>query len=119
MLAALDEPRSELLVRAVRDHLADCLVTLPELLAREAHAALHFYAGNLSGMRRELFPTWLQAYEAWVETGSIASLAAAAEAGRKHWLAQAQRLLALHAAQDADDAGAAIAALVQDATLRL
>jgi hypothetical protein len=119
MLAALDEPRSELVLRAVRDHLADCLVTLPELLAREAQASLHFYAGNLYGMRRELFPAWLQAYEAWVETGSTASLAAVVEAGRKHWLAQAQRLLALHAAQDDDDAGGSIAARVQDATLRL
>jgi len=119
MLAALDEPRSELLVRAVRDHLADCLVTLPELIAREAQASLHFYAGNLHGMRRELFPAWLQAYEAWVETGSLAPMAAAAEAGRGHWLAQAQRLLALHAAQGEGGASAGLSALAQDATLKL
>jgi len=118
MLGALEEPRAELLARAVRDHLADCLVTLPELIAHEAHAAVHFYAGNLQGMRREIFPAFLSAYESWIESGSIAPLAAVAERGRRHWLKQARRLLALHAAKKGR-AGESIAALAQDAALKL
>jgi hypothetical protein len=56
------------LARAVRDHLADCLVTLPTLLEREAVGSLHFYLANLSGLRRALFPALLQAYESWLES---------------------------------------------------
>jgi hypothetical protein len=67
MLGQLGSRHAELLARAVRDHLADCLVTLPTLLKREAIGSLHFYLANLSGLRRALFPALPQAYDAWLD----------------------------------------------------
>ena len=55
-LACGCQRRSELLLRAVRDNLADCLVTLPSLIERAAWPSLLFWLANLDGMRRELFP---------------------------------------------------------------
>ena len=59
MLAGLSSRRAELFVRAARDHLADCTVTLPALLDRDAAASLHFWFANLDGMRREILPAML------------------------------------------------------------
>jgi hypothetical protein len=96
MLAALTDHRAELLARAVRDHLADCLVTLPALIERNASASLHFWFANLEGLRRELFPRLARAYDDWRATGDLATLAAAVEAGRGHWQEVALDLLDLH-----------------------
>ena len=60
MLDQLDDRRAELVVRAVRDLLADCMVTLPVLLERRAAASLHFWFSNFDGMRRALAPEFLQ-----------------------------------------------------------
>ena len=54
--ASLASRRADLYVRALRDHLADCLVTLPTLLQRRADASLHFWFANLEGVRALLFP---------------------------------------------------------------
>ena len=94
MLGMLPSRRAELLARAVRDHLADCLVTLPTLLEREAIGSLHFYLANLSGLRRALFPALLRAYEAWLGDRNPARLARTVEAGEAHWLDAARRLAA-------------------------
>ena len=118
MLAGIDDPRAEIVVRAVRDHLADCFVTLPVLVEREAQASLHFYAGNFYGMRREIFPAFGAAYERWIADGTLAVILSIAEAGRAHWLAQARRVLALYA-DDPARAGARLVALAQDPALRL
>ena len=92
MLAQLTSRHAELLARAVRDHLADCLVTLPTLLEREAVGSLHFYLANLSGLRRALFPALPQAYEAWLDTRDTAGLARTVAAAESHWLDAARRL---------------------------
>ena len=62
MLGAAADRRAELLARAVRDHLADCLSTLPVLLERDARASIHFHFSQMDGMRRELFPALAAAY---------------------------------------------------------
>ncbi len=88
----------ELLLRAVRDHLADCTLTLPTLLADPARRpSLHFWFANLSGVRKALCPTLQQAY-----AQGPTALADAVEAGARHWQALAAELLAL-GAQQADD----------------
>jgi hypothetical protein len=56
MLVTLDDRRAESVARAVRDLLADCLVTLPELAQRGATPALDFWFANLEGLRRVLSP---------------------------------------------------------------
>ena len=94
MLGQLTSRHAELLARAVRDHLADCLVTLPTLLGREAIGSLHFYLANLSGLRRALFPALPQAYEAWLDSRDTAELAQTVAAAEAHWLELARRLTA-------------------------
>jgi hypothetical protein len=83
--------RAELLARAVRDNLADCLVTLPGLLQRGATDSLHFWFSTFDGLRRELFPRLVAAYSI-VGAGDTAIQAAAA-AGRIHFAKLGLRLL--------------------------
>ena len=93
MLGQLGSRHAELLVRAVRDHLADCMVTLPNLLEREALGSLHFYLANLSGLRRALFPALPQAYDDWLGHHDTARLARMVAAAETHWLDAAQQLM--------------------------
>lgn len=103
---------AELMVRAIRDHLADCLATLPRLLERNQAASIHFYMGNLSHMRKEIFPALGDAYDLWLERGDVTAFAEAAAAGREHWLELGSELLSIHQA-DGDNAAAEVAALIK------
>jgi hypothetical protein len=96
MLGQLTSRHAELLVRAVRDHLADCLVALPTLLERAAFGSLHFYLANLSGLRRALFPTLPQAYETWLDSRDTAALSRVVKAAEVHWLKAARQLTATY-----------------------
>lgn len=118
MLAGFSGRRAEVLARAVRDNLADCLVTLPELLGREADPSLHFWFSNFDGMRRALFPALAQAYALWREGGRRTAIAAVLGEGREHWLAAALRLLEIHRQRGAG-AEAGIAALIAEDALAL
>lgn len=95
MLFALPASHADIMLRAVRDLLADCLHTLPELLARDTPASLHFYFGNLTAMRKKLAPELLAAYQHWHDTGDTQKLAAYAAWGAQHWAQVGQRALAL------------------------
>jgi hypothetical protein len=94
MMMSLARSRAELQARAVRDLLADCLVTLPALLDRQAEPSLHFFFGNFGGMRRELFPALLGAYETWLQTGDASALRDAVSRGHVHWRPTADTLVA-------------------------
>jgi len=96
MLGQLTSRHAELLARTVRDHLSDCLVTLPTLLEREATGSLHFYLANLSGLRRALFPALPQAYENWLGSRDTARLASVVAAAKAHWLDVAHHLTATY-----------------------
>ena len=96
MLASLPRSKGEIMARAVRDHLADCLATLPALLSAQDSATLHFYAANLTGMRRELFPSLGAAYDAWRVSGDAAALHEMIERGATHWEGVAQAAIGLH-----------------------
>jgi len=100
MLGGLEDPRAEILARAVRDNLADCLSTLPTLLECNAHASLHFWFSNLDGMRREIFPALAAAYPAWRDSGSSAALEETVRAGAAHWEHVARDLMASPARVD-------------------
>ncbi len=89
MIAAFSSRRAELVARALRDNLADCLVTLPALLEQPDAASLHFWFANFDGLRRDLFPRLVAAYE----QNDAAALAEAVTVGRRHWLAVAQDVL--------------------------
>ena len=96
MLADLPHSRAELAARAVRDHLADCLSTLPALADGGRAASLHFLVGSLSGMRKELFPALASAYQAWHEDGDWNHLRQVAARGADHWFAVGRQMLELH-----------------------
>jgi hypothetical protein len=85
MLANLPRSAAELMARAVRDHLADCMSTLPELLQQDSQSSLHFYFGNFKSMRKELYPSLYKAYEDWVETGRFKALEKCIDRGADHW----------------------------------
>ena len=98
MRAALNERRTELYVRAARDLLADCWVTLPTLLERQDEASVHFMFSNFEGLRAHLFPGLANAYTAWC-AGDGQALPEALQHGAAHWQQVCQQVLALHHAQ--------------------
>ena len=128
MLLHLSQTPAELMARAVRDHLADCLVTLPALAEGADPASIHFYIGNLTGMRKEIFPGLLDAYRDWVGSGcdegagavprgrDARAFAALAERGRDHWEGLALALLGLYRDRGAESANP-IRALVESSRL--
>jgi hypothetical protein len=87
---------AELMARAIRDHWADCRVTLPELIRQTDEASIHFYLGGLSGMRKTLFPRLLQAYEQWSKKRDWQILSDVVEQGRAHWSGLSNEMLELH-----------------------
>jgi hypothetical protein len=91
--AGLTSRRAEIVLRALRDNLADCLVTLPTLLERDQPASLHFWFSNFDGLRGQLFPRLASAYRQWCDGDNGKSLHAAVRAGRDHWKAICQGLL--------------------------
>jgi hypothetical protein len=95
MLEATLQSRSELVLRAVRDHLADCAVTLPHLLLEERAPSLHFYFANLGGMRKEIFPSLVEAYRVWCENGDLGVMRRIVGEGERHWQALAEVLAEL------------------------
>jgi hypothetical protein len=116
MLVRLPHSKAELGARAVKDHLADCVTTLPALLEADEPGALHLYFANLTNMRKALFPALGKAYARWVEGGDREPLTAAVAAGREHWLALAQGILALYATHG-EGAVAHIEALIEAGVL--
>ncbi len=93
MLAHTPRSKAELLLRSVRDHLADCLSTLPALVKNKNDVSIHFFVANLTSLRKEIFPQMMRAYESWVETGDYEVLAQAAIEGETHWQEQAFKAL--------------------------
>ncbi len=94
-LATGSDRRIEPRLRALRDLLADCLVTLPALLERADAVAIHLWFSNLDGPRQAMFPAAAAAYPAWREGDGGAALRAAVQAGRACWQRAAEDALAL------------------------
>jgi hypothetical protein len=97
----------------VRDHLADCLVTLPALLARDASPSLHFWFASLEGMRLQIAPQLGRAYASWCAGGRSSVLRDVVAAGAAHWQLVCERILELHASRGSD-AQEAIVAMARD-----
>ena len=93
MIASVARTRAEAHARAVRDLLADCLSTLPALVARGNLPALHFHFATFDAPRHERFPQALEGYEAFLRSGSLAPIARAAREGAERFLADARALL--------------------------
>ena len=114
MLASLSDRHAELLARAVRDLLADCLVTLPALLDSEAAGSLHLWFASIDGLRRQLAPRLADAYAAWCAGDGGDALRAAVSDGAVHWQRVCEQLLSRHAA----GGGKAVIAMAGDPETR-
>ena len=112
LMLSLARTKGEPVARAVRDLLADCLSTLPELLTRGNLPALHFHFATFDAPRRQLFPQALEAYEHFLRHDAADRLWQVVHEGQERWLAAARRLLAL----DAPAVESALEALLQDAS---
>lgn len=77
--------KAEFFLRAVRDILADCLVTLPSLLEKEKNLSMHFYFANYTGLRKHLFPELRQAYELWVDNKKTSTMSSMICSGIDRW----------------------------------
>lgn len=93
MLHTVAGTRQEIELRAIRDLLADCSSTLPELLAADSLSSLHFFFANFIGMRKALFPSLYAVYQQGLDKTGISRLGELVERGRSHWLQVAQQLL--------------------------
>ncbi len=93
MLLTVSRTSAEMLARAVRDLLADCLSSLPALLDEENQASLHYYFANFSPVRKDLFPSLEHAYQTWLNDRSLRPLKAAVRDGKSHWLAVAGQIV--------------------------
>jgi hypothetical protein len=97
MLITIAGTKAEWLARAVRDHLADCLVTLPQLLDQAQAATLLLYLVNLKGLRKALFPSLFTAFQSWLqEKNNRILLQQVVKKGQNYWLNVAQSLLDLY-----------------------
>jgi len=88
-----DNKHRKLFARAVRDCLADCVSTLPGLLAEDNVAGLHFYFASLTPLRKSMFPELSAGYRQWRNGGSVSDIKCAIKCGQGHWLNTANRLL--------------------------
>jgi len=85
MMLGLLGSKAELMARAVRDHLADSLTTLPYLVEQHNPACLHFYFANLTYMRKEIFPSAISAYQHWSKTGDLSAFTDLTQQSTLHW----------------------------------
>ena len=108
--------QAEIMARAVRDHLADAISTLPALLRNRQEASIHFYMANLTSMRKHLFPALLAAYSDWLESRDTSRLEELVDKSREHWERVAADMLAMHS-QYGENSHEQIEALVKDNTL--
>jgi len=96
MLQDISHSQAEIMARAVRDHLADAISTLPALLHNQQVASIHFYFANLTNMRKHIMPSLVSAYKHWQESGSHVELKKLVSQSQRHWQNIAHQMLALH-----------------------
>ncbi|CAA6822965.1 MAG: Unknown protein [uncultured Thiotrichaceae bacterium] len=96
MLNAIPRSHAEIMLRAVRDHYADALHTLPLLVENANPASIHFYFGNLTAMRKKLAPALYSAYETWHKTDDLQALEQLIPAMAEHWQRTGKEALGLY-----------------------
>ena len=96
MLADMPRSHAEIMARAIRDHIADALSTLPQLIKNAEPAQMHFYFANLSSMRKVLFPSLMDAYNEWIDHNDLSAIKKLINKSEKHWLGLAQSMIELY-----------------------
>ncbi len=96
MMIKLLGSKAELMARAVRDHLADCISTLPYLIEKQNPASIHFFFANLTYMRKDIFPSAINAYQQWANSGDISVLTDLTQRSASHWQQTMQSILEIN-----------------------
>lgn len=96
LIFSLPHSKASIMLRAVRDHLADSLITLPALLDSNNAPSWHFYFGNLNNMRKDLFPSLINGYDEWYQNDSLSKMTEIIEISQNHWLKLCKQILQLH-----------------------
>ncbi len=96
LILNVPQTQAEIMLRAIRDHLADTITTLPALLHNNNMASIHFYFSNLTHMRKHLNPKLLAAYNEWQLSGNFKPLKNLVITCRDHWLALTKKILQIH-----------------------
>ncbi len=98
MMSDISFTQAEIMARAVRDHYADALKTLPALIENNNQASIHFYFANLTSMRKLLFPSLMKAYEDWCvsKTRNITPVAHVLTRADQHWQQLAREILNIY-----------------------
>lgn len=100
MMSDITFTQAEIMARAVRDHYADTLHTLPTLIENNNQASIHFYFANLTNMRKHIFPSLMTAYDRWCENNNIDVIKQTVSTSVDHWQNIALQMLALHQQKD-------------------
>lgn len=103
MLMSIMGNKAEFIARAVRDHLADALCTLPWLIESNNEPSLHFYFGNFTGLRKLLFPEAQHAYQQWSLSGDKDALLKISDEAASRWQREAEQLLDSFTGTNPDD----------------
>ena len=72
-------------------------ITLPTLLGRGSAASIHFWFAGFDGLRAPLFPSLVDAYQAWCAGDAGRALQRHTGRGALHFTRLAEQVLALHA----------------------
>ena len=116
LISKIARTRAEILARAVRDHLADAVCTLPALLEFEHPASIHFYFANMRETRKTLNPRLLDGYQQWVEKGNLEHIRKLIPQSREHWHRVAESMMTLYR-DGCDDISLAIEQLAEQSRL--
>jgi len=96
LLISLPRCKAEIMLRAVRDHLADSLSTIPSLVNNNQTASTHFYFANFALMRKEIFPSLMLTYQHWLDTNDNSQILELALKSKEHWLKIANQAIAIY-----------------------
>ncbi len=96
MMSDITFTTAEIMARAVRDHYADTLHTLPTIIKNNNQASIHFYFANLTNMRKHIFPSLIDAYNQWCENKNIDTIEKTSKNAVNHWQNMAMQMLTLH-----------------------
>jgi len=116
MMSDITFTQAEIMARAVRDHYADALNTLPTLIENNNQASIHFYFANLTNMRKHIFPSLMDAYDQWCESKNVKVIEQIIASSLDHWQNIAQQIITLHR-QDAEQCSVHIEALIKQKQL--
>lgn len=96
MLSEISNARTERIVRAIKDHIADCMRTLPELIDKEDIASIHFYMANFEGFRKQLWPALMTSYQKAMEKNNLMLLNQSITQGLEYWCDAGEKILQLY-----------------------